>query len=157
MGKHNVPIEVKRLFAIRAMRWCRDYMGVNNRRKSLPKISVRINFRKDETERFIKGIYYSYENRIIIYDLNCKTIEDIVSTVIHEYTHYLQFWPWYTRYKNLYKYENNPYEVQARNMENIAPGLIELTRSDLWESYLRKNRKLASIHRKINGMVIIEG
>lgn len=117
MGKHTVPIEIKRLYALRAIRWCRDYMGVNNRRKSLPKISVRINFRKDETERFIKGIYYSYENRIIVYDLNCKTIEDVVSTVIHEYTHYLQSMKKYWEYFQTHDYSRHPYERQARRNE----------------------------------------
>jgi hypothetical protein len=117
MAKKIVDIELKRQYASKAIKWCRENMGVNNRRKTQPKMSVRIYFRKDETERFIKGIYYSGENRIIIYDLNCKTLEDVVSTIIHEYSHYLQSMKKYWEYFNTYSYSTHPYERQAKRNE----------------------------------------
>jgi len=117
MAKKIVDIELKRQYASRAIKWCKKNMGVNNRRKSQPKMSVRIYFRKDKTERFIKGIYYSGENRIIVYDLNCKTLEDVVSTIIHEYSHYLQSMKKYWEYFNTHSYSTHPYERQAKRNE----------------------------------------
>ena len=117
MAKKCNDIEIKRQYATQAVKWCRDNMGINARRKVLPKVSVRINFRKDENERFIKGIYYSDENRIIVYHINCCSIEEVVSTVIHEYTHYLQSMKKYWEYFDTHNYSTHPYERQARRNE----------------------------------------
>ena len=117
MAKKIVDIELKRQYASKAIRWCKENMGINNRRKSQPKMSVRIYFRKDETERFIMGSYYSVENRIVVYDVNCKTLEDVVSTIIHEYSHYLQSMKKYWEYFNTYSYSTHPYERQAKRNE----------------------------------------
>ena len=117
MAKRSIELELKRQYALKAIKWCRENMGVNKRKKDIPKISVRIYFRKDETERFIKGIYYSDENRIIVYHVNCETIEDVISTVIHEYTHYLQSMKKYWEYSLTYNYNTHPYERQARRNE----------------------------------------
>jgi hypothetical protein len=117
MAKKNVDIEVKRQYASKALKWCREFMGINKRKKTQPKVTVRINFRSDENERFIKGVYYSNENKIIVYDLNCQSLEDVVSTVIHEYTHYLQSMKKYWEYYDLYYYSTHPYERQARRNE----------------------------------------
>ena len=119
MGKKIIDITLKRQIAKQVLKWCKENMGVNNRRKSLPKVSVRINFRKDETERFIKGIYYVNENRIIVYSLNCETIDEVVSTIIHEYTHYQQSMKKYWEYFEFYYYSNHPYEKEARKNEEM--------------------------------------
>lgn len=119
MGKKIIDITLKRQIAKQVLKWCKENMGVNNRRKSLPKVSVRINFRKDETERFIKGIYYSSENRIIVYSVNCETMDEVVSTIIHEYTHYQQSMKKYWEYFEFYYYSNHPYEKEARKNEEI--------------------------------------
>jgi hypothetical protein len=119
MGKKIIDITLKRQVAKQVLKWCKENMGVNNRRKSLPKVSVRINFRKDETERFIKGIYYSSENRIIVYSVNCETMDEVVSTIIHEYSHYQQSMKKYWEYFEFYYYSNHPYEKEARKNEEI--------------------------------------
>jgi len=119
MGKKIIDITLKRQIAKQVLKWCKENMGVNNRRKSLPKVSVRINFRKDETERFIKGIYYSSENRIIVYSLNCETMDEVVSTIIHEYSHYQQSMKKYWEYFEFYYYSNHPYEKEARKNEEM--------------------------------------
>jgi hypothetical protein len=119
MGKKIIDITLKRQIAKHVLKWCKENMGVNNRRKSLPKVSVRINFRKDETERFIKGIYYSSENRIIVYSANCETMDEVVSTIIHEYSHYQQSMKKYWEYFEFYYYSNHPYEKEARKNEEM--------------------------------------
>jgi hypothetical protein len=121
MGKKIIDITLKRQIAKQVLKWCKENMGVNNRRKSLPKVSVRINFRKDETERFIKGIYYSSENRIIVYSVNCETMDEVVSTIIHEYSHYQQSMKKYWEYFEFYYYSNHPYEKEARRRNGVSP------------------------------------
>lgn len=119
MGKKILDITRKREIAKQVLKWCKENMGINYRRKSLPKVSVRINFRKDETERFIKGIYYSSENRIIVYSVNCETMDEVVSTIIHEYSHYQQSMKKYWEYFEFYYYSNHPYEKEARKNEEM--------------------------------------
>ena len=116
MAKKNIDIEIKKQYAIEAVKWCRDNLGINKRRKNKLKVSVRVNFKKTD-ERDFNGSYYSQENRIIIYDLNCHTLEDVVSTVIHEYTHYLQSVKKYWEYFKTHYYSTHPYERQARRNE----------------------------------------
>jgi hypothetical protein len=116
MGKKNVDIEIKKQYAIEALKWCRNNLGINKRKKNKLKVSVRVNFKKTD-ERDFNGSYYSNENRIIIYDLNCNSLEDVVSTVIHEYTHYLQSVKKYWEYFKTHYYSTHPYERQARRNE----------------------------------------
>jgi hypothetical protein len=55
---------------------------------------------------------------IVIYVRNCTSYADVIRTVIHEYTHYLQM-PKMTdnskdyRMDKIYGYDNNPFEVEA--------------------------------------------
>ena len=146
---------MERINKDRILRICSIIIHTQGRSKYRSDFPV-IHLFKSNKKNSNYGEYYNHTNTINIWWKDHEDLEEIARTLIHEYTHYLQFWPWYTRYKNNYKYENNPYEVQARQRENIAPGLVELTRSGLWDDTLRKDRKLASIHRKINEMVSIE-
>jgi Zn-dependent peptidase ImmA (M78 family) len=116
MNRKNVNIEIKKQYAIEAVKWCKDNLGINKRKKNKLKISVRVNFKKTDEKNF-NGSYYSNENRIVIYDLNCVSLEDVVSTVIHEYTHYLQSMKKYWEYFKTHYYSTHPYERQARRNE----------------------------------------
>jgi len=116
MAKKNVDIEIKKQYAIEAVKWCKNNLGINKRKKNKLKISVRVNFKKTDEKNF-NGSYYSNENRIVIYDLNCVSLEDVVSTVIHEYTHYLQSVKKYWEYFKTHYYSTHPYERQARRNE----------------------------------------
>ena len=119
MAKKVVDIKTKRRYALLTTKWCRENMGVNRRRKEPLKVSVRVNFRGEEDERYIKGVFYPDENRIIVYSKNCLTIEEIVSTVIHEYTHYLQSDIKYIELYKRYYYKNHPFEREARKNEDL--------------------------------------
>lgn len=116
MAIKSIDIEIKRQYAIQTTKWCKKHLGINKRRKNQLKVSVRVNFKKSD-QRDFHGSYCSDENRIVVYDLNCKSLEDIVSTVIHEYTHYLQSTKKYWEYTQTYNYSTHPYEKQARKNE----------------------------------------
>ncbi len=52
-----------------------------------------------------------------IYLPHCNTIDSVVSTTIHEYTHYLQSRLRYQDYQKDYYYSTNPYEREAKRNE----------------------------------------
>ena len=66
----------------------------------------------------VYGNYCFWRNEIVIYLPNNNTIYDIVSTVIHEYTHYLQVRNTYREYEKTTYYSQNPLERQAKRNEN---------------------------------------
>lgn len=115
MGRVSIDIQRKKDLATLTLKWCKKNLGVNKRKK-LPKISVRIRFINGDKNHY--GSYYFEENRIIIYDLKCKTMYDVVSTVIHEYTHYLQSMKKYFDYFTTHYYSTHPYEKQAEKNAN---------------------------------------
>jgi hypothetical protein len=66
----------------------------------------------------VYGNYCFYRNKMTIHEPSCNTIYEVVSTVIHEYTHYLQSRPQYKIYQDHYYYSHNPYEREAKRNED---------------------------------------
>jgi hypothetical protein len=60
-----------------------------------------------------------YEGTIYLYLPNIPNEEELLRSIIHEYTHYLQgITPFKTRVANQeYEYEDNPYEQEAHENE----------------------------------------
>lgn len=112
----NVGFERKKRYALLAIKWCKDFFGINERKRS------RLVFeftkrKKDINGQILCGSYSFNNNRITIYGPNCETIYDVVSTVIHEYTHYMQSKTRYKNYEENYYYSTNPYEREATRNE----------------------------------------
>ena len=63
--------------------------------------------------------YDEIENKIFIYYPNVKSEEDVLRSLIHEYTYYTQnLTPIKKRVANQeYTYETNPYEIEAHSAE----------------------------------------
>lgn len=64
------------------------------------------------------GEYDPFEHAIYIYVCNCKTVGELVKTLIHEYTHSTQ--RVMTEYQKMYKkygYQNHPLEIAANEAE----------------------------------------
>lgn len=116
MSRRLYDIKTKTTHAELSLSWCQSYFGFNERKRRELKFRISERFRKNGTYK-IYGIYCFYRNEIIIYVNNCDTIHDIVSTVIHEYTHYLQSRTKYKEYEDNYYYSHNPYERQAKRNE----------------------------------------
>jgi hypothetical protein len=100
--------------------WCKENMDYPKHHKYYPTVEVKYNTRK---EKYYGD--YSSENRIIrIFINNHDSIEELVNTIIHEYTHYLQM-PRdtnqleYTKYNETKGYYNNPYEIDARKKAEL--------------------------------------
>ena len=64
------------------------------------------------------GMYDPIEHHIYIYMKELDNIEDLVSTIIHEYTHSVQnVLRSYTKMYKKYGYDNHPMEIEARENE----------------------------------------
>jgi len=76
------------------------------------------------------GWYDPIENKITLFLKPNKTVKDLCSTLIHEYTHYKQ--PCRTKYRKLlneHGYENHPFEIQAYSTEKYyTPMLMKILR-----------------------------
>ena len=116
MAKNQQNIDLKKLYANEAIKWCRKNLGINERKRKKLDFVVMDKSRKKGRFNFL-GNYCFYRNRMVIYAPNCENIYEIVSTVIHEYTHYLQSGPLYRKYEKEYYYSKNPYEREAKRNE----------------------------------------
>ncbi len=108
--------KTKKWYATQTLKWCRDYFGVNERKRT------KLVFEFSERPRTIKkaivfGNYCFWRNKITLYLPHCNTVDEIISTIIHEYTHYLQSRPKYQHYQKHYYYSTNPYEREAKRNE----------------------------------------
>lgn len=126
--------------------------GKSKYRKDLPFLR----FRPGKDTDITYGEYYPQTNTVEIKWKPHLDFKDLSSTMLHEYAHYLQFWPWYVRYREMYKYDDNPYEVEARIMEKEAPDLIRMISPEEWSKAVKKKKKLLRIYRDINKKIIIE-
>ncbi len=116
MGR-TIDIETKKQYANYTLKWCIKYFGLCDRKKR--KLLFRFSERSRKIDNWhVFGNYCFYRNEIIIYLPNNNTIYDIVSTVIHEYTHYLQVRRKYREYELSRYYSQNPMERQAKRNED---------------------------------------
>lgn len=113
---NNKSYAKKELYAYLTLEWCKMFFGENKRRKK--KLSININSKFKKLNRsIIYGNFDTYRNIIFIYLNNHNTLLEVVQTIIHEYTHYLQSSYQYKKYQKIYNYKKNPYELEARNIE----------------------------------------
>jgi len=114
--RRNIDEELKISYTKMALDWCVENLGVNKRKRK--KLILEINDKDFSQSRIIYyGKYCFYKNKIVIYISSCETIDDLISTMIHEYTHYLQSSSLYQYYSTCYYYSQNPCERQAKRNE----------------------------------------
>jgi hypothetical protein len=66
----------------------------------------------------ICGWFDPNDSSIVVIIDNMENRVDVIKTILHEYTHYLQSPRWMTRYYSSgYSYKNHPYEKQAIKAE----------------------------------------
>lgn len=116
MGR-TIDIGSKVYYAEEALKWCQDNFGLCDRKRTELKFNV------SEKKRMWKncivyGNYCFFRNTITLYLPNTVTIHEIVSTMIHEYTHYLQSRTKYRTYEKTHYYSQNPLEKEAKRNED---------------------------------------
>ena len=103
--------------------WCVDEFGLRKYYEHYPYIEI------DMDEVDLMGEFVGDNNEIIVYPNAMDNMDDFISTVIHEYSHYLQRLSWYTRYINMgYEGVDNPYEMIA---ETIAINNRKLCKKEI--------------------------
>ena len=103
--------------------WCIDEFGLSKHYEHYPYIEI------DMDEVDLMGEFVGDNNEIIVYPNAMDNMDDFISTVIHEYSHYLQRLSWYTRYINMgYEGVDNPYEMIA---ETIAINNRKLCKKEI--------------------------
>jgi uncharacterized protein YjaZ len=113
----TIDIGSKTYYAQQALKWCRSYFGPCDRKRR--KLGFRVSERSRKMGNCdVYGNYCFWRNEIVIYLPNNRTIYDIVATVIHEYTHYLQSRTRYRGYEKTHYYSQNPLEKEARRNED---------------------------------------
>ena len=61
--------------------------------------------------------YDSDTNMMYVYTRNMKNEEDVLRALIHEYTHYRQDSKLLKKYRQMYTYDKDPFEAQAKKAE----------------------------------------
>lgn len=97
--------------------WCCQKFGSSRKSGKFPKLII-------STDKRYKRIYGGYTGQEIYIYLNTQTSRtSVAKTVIHEFTHFLQF-PYVKSLKTYFKideesgYEKNPFEIQAHFAEH---------------------------------------
>ena len=74
-----------------------------------------------EHSKTTKAQYDEDTNVIYIYYPNMKNEEDVLRSIIHEYTHYRQDHKLFKKYKAMYGYDEDPTEIEAKRNEEDWP------------------------------------
>lgn len=77
---------VNRKTAFLALQWCIDKWGKSKYQKNYPKLICY----KEKSGRGYIGEYCEEKNIIYIYLIECKSVIELIRTIIHEFTHYKQ-------------------------------------------------------------------
>jgi hypothetical protein len=113
----NKKYEVKRAIKIAKLAyfWCERQFG--------HPLKTEICEFKISQDKRVKDMMGEYMDRVMkIYILNCPSYTEVIKTVVHEYTHYLQMPKLndnskYCKLDDMYGYFDNPYEMDARDSE----------------------------------------
>ncbi len=116
MVSKGIDTATKKKYVLETLKWCKNYLGINPRKRTKLKVHFSNKNRKIKNA-IVFGNYCFYRNTITIYLPHCLTIEDVISTSIHEYTHYMQSRSMYKYYETYHYYSTHPYEREARRNE----------------------------------------
>lgn len=102
-----------RLIAKETINYCIATLGI---KKNLPVPTVSV-IKRGGSLRY--GQYDYMNNHIQIHYNVCGDVKNLIQTIIHEYTHYLQNLKKYDKLIAKYGYDNHPQEVEARGNEPL--------------------------------------
>ena len=100
-----------------ALEWCILNLG-----NPLKTISPTLTLKEDKR---ITRTYGYYQDQNIVINLNpVENSSRLISTIIHEYCHYLQSprisgFTKYWKLNDKFGYDNNPFEIEARQFESL--------------------------------------
>jgi hypothetical protein len=104
----------KAAYVREVLSWCRQHLGVPASGSKAPTLSI--SYYPHQKRH---GVYYSVGKSIRIYVNNHPSVAHLTDTILHEYIHFLEIrsnahQKEYDQQTALVGYDNNPYEVSAR-------------------------------------------
>lgn len=96
-------------------RWCKDKLGTNGRKKYAPIVTYYKSLSTDDC----MGEYRWWDNELIVYYNNCRTVTDLIQTILHEWQHQLQPMSKYEKMLDAVGYEEHPLEKEAEAAEAL--------------------------------------
>ena len=93
--------------------YCMQTLGVKSN-LPVPTVSV---IKRGRSRRY--GQYNIVKNKIEIHYNICGTVQMMIQTIIHEYTHYTQNMKKYNVLYSKFGYDKHPQEIEARNNEKL--------------------------------------
>ena len=93
--------------------YCMQTLGVKS---SLPLPTVSV-VKRGRSRTY--GQYDTIKNKIEIHYNICGTVQMMIQTIIHEYTHYTQNMKKYDVLYSKFGYDKHPQEIEARNNEKL--------------------------------------
>ena len=134
-------IKMRRLEAMSVIEdsfpWIKNHYGRSKFKKCFPSIKYHDNIyarlsgiedAQGEESESIVAEYARGTNTIWLYTPNINNPLHLISSLLHEYTHYLQSPTWMKRYYDMgYEYTNHPYELEALEAERLAETVQVLT------------------------------
>ena len=125
----------KRVIAEKTVEWCKANLGTKRSKLTLKvRKANAVALKENEV-----GHFKYWNNEMVLNHDVCKSVKMILTTIIHEYTHYLQ--PMRQKYVELYEkhgYWKHPFEIEARSNEKLWVKCYEevvkpyLIKSGLW-------------------------
>jgi hypothetical protein len=133
------------------------WRGKSKYKQSFPLLKISNKVHRTEPKGTYKVAEYCFEtNQVTVWWKKHSHFKELTSSLLHEYTHYLQFWPWYSRYANIHKYVKNPYEIEARESEKLTNIFIQCITNYSWKKLLKEEPRLLKIYNKVSSSVVIE-
>jgi len=111
----NATLTINKVHYIKqVVKWCIETLSEENRKIKFPQVEV--NYYKSKK---FAGVYNSASKTICIYVNSNSNLLELTDTIIHEYKHHLDMpnqsqQKLYNKYTEDYGYENNPFEIAAR-------------------------------------------
>ncbi|NBP55322.1 hypothetical protein EBU71_02055 [bacterium] len=123
---------VNREFVNLIIDYCVTHFGYCKFDKKFPKFIL---YNRPCSENSHLGYYDFEKNVICIFKPDHRNCLDLVDTIVHEYTHYLQSEDKYFKLARKHKYRNHPHELEAKKI-----GSKHKKRAKKWAEKLLKKR-----------------
>jgi hypothetical protein len=94
-----------------ALEYCVETFGLSKYNGPIPNIIIKRTRVKDDKR--CRGQYDSTNNTIIVIPVAHSSFIDVINTIIHEYTHYLQDLGIYSILYRSFGYWDHPQEIEA--------------------------------------------
>jgi hypothetical protein len=118
-----------RLIAKETIMYCMQTLGTKSA-KRIPTVSI---IKRGRSRRY--GQYDPNLNHIQIHYNICGTVQMMIQTLIHEYTHYTQNMKKYHVLYSQFGYDAHPQEVEARKNEKLYSPCWKQIKKKIWCPY----------------------